>query len=66
MFECYRCRKMTQAGDRWTHFIHDMGDVMVSDGTNYLPITPVTEERYYHKQCVPLNLARTENNYTPG
>lgn len=66
MFECYRCRKITQAGDRWTHFMHEPVEVVWCRDWTDLPIPPIIEERYYHKQCVPLNLARTENNYTPG
>ena len=40
-------------------------DVVVDDTPTSILI-PETEERHYHSQCVPLNLARTEHNYTPG
>jgi len=65
MYECYRCRKMTQVGDRWTYLTCESPDVVVDDTPKSI-FLPKIEEHHYHKQCVPLNLARTENNYTPG
>jgi len=56
---------MTQVGDRWTYLTCESPDVVVDDTPKSI-FLPKIEEHHYHKQCVPLNLARTENNYTPG
>lgn len=65
MFECYRCKQSTVQGDRWVQQIADPPALRFDDEQTITAFIPKVRENYWHQQCVPLNLAYTEYNYTP-
>lgn len=55
------------AGDRWVYYACNAlnPEIMHDENMSVESFVPRVTETYYHRQCVPLNLAVTGYNYTP-